>query len=77
MGLNDKGQIELDESALNDDVQAVDEIVAQTEPKDEVDEEIVTPVSENGDLENSCATAVTAEVQSNGLNSPEDLVIIC
>ncbi|XP_055704931.1 uncharacterized protein LOC129802840 isoform X3 [Phlebotomus papatasi] len=73
VGLNDKGQIELDESALNDDVQAVDEIVAQTEPKDEVDEEIVTPVSENGDLENSCATAATAEVQSNGLNSPEDL----
>ncbi|XP_055693573.1 uncharacterized protein LOC129795997 isoform X5 [Lutzomyia longipalpis] len=70
VGLNDKGQIELDESALI--TQSADEEI-NPEPQAEVEEEAVTPVSENGDLENSCATAATAEVQSNGLNSPDDL----
>ncbi|XP_059622271.1 uncharacterized protein LOC132265573 isoform X2 [Phlebotomus argentipes] len=62
VGLNEKGQIELDESAL-----------ANGESQEAPEEEIITPVSENGDLDNSCATAVTAEVQSNGFNSPEEV----
>uniref|UniRef100_A0A1L8DNA7 Protein kinase c conserved region 1 n=1 Tax=Nyssomyia neivai TaxID=330878 RepID=A0A1L8DNA7_9DIPT len=69
VGLNEKGQIELDESALTTQSAPVDDTVM---PKDN-EEETVTPVSDNGDLENSCATAATAEVQSNGHNSPEDL----
>ncbi|GAB0086889.1 uncharacterized protein DMENIID0001_011000 [Sergentomyia squamirostris] len=76
VGLNDKGQIELDERALTDpvmDTTPVD-LTPEAESKDPTDS-IVTPVSENGDLDNSCATAATAEVQSdsNGLNSPEEL----